>query len=239
MFCSSTASITAIRTAGKINEIRSRNMTAACCRKNVNRSARALHGSRHRPGETVGGVDSPSFPRRELVLRGFSFPFILGSLLNAGFAEPPAGSLGVKEGRLGLCPSGPGPGNCISTAEEFANEQRYVPPWTWAPQDSPGRRDVTQEQAIEELVGVLEGSKPQGFIPRVVTRKINYVRCEFTSPVFGYVDDVEFYFPPGEVKRVEYRSASRVGNDDGGVNRKRIRELRIALESLGWRSVGF
>ena len=184
----------------------------------------------------VGRVDRG---RREFVLKGSATPLLFGSILNAGFAEPPAGSLGVKDGRLGLCPPGPGPGNCISTAEEFANEQRYVPPWTWAPQDSPSRQGVTREMAIEELVGVLEQSKPQGFTPKVVTRKSDYVRAEFTSPIFGFVDDVEFFFPPGDVKRVEYRSASRIGNDDGGTNRKRIRELRVALEPIGWRSVGF
>ena len=37
------------------------------------------------------------------------------------------------------------------------------------------------------------------------------------------VDDVEFWFPPGNKPIVEYRSASRLGNFDFDVNRKRIK----------------
>ena len=39
--------------------------------------------------------------------------------------------------------------------------------------------------------------------------------------------------------RVEYRSASRIGESDGDVNRKRIRAIRQQLEKKGWRSTGF
>jgi hypothetical protein len=38
---------------------------------------------------------------------------------------------------------------------------------------------------------------------------------------------------------VEYRSASRVGESDFDINRKRIRDIRKALEPKGWKSVGF
>jgi uncharacterized protein (DUF1499 family) len=39
-----------------------------------------------------------------------------------------------------------------------------------------------------------------------------------------FVDDVEFYFSDDEGDaRVEYRSASRLGSNDGDANRKRIR----------------
>ena len=38
--------------------------------------------------------------------------------------------------------------------------------------------------------------------------------AEYQSPTFGFIDDVEFYFPPGK-STVEYRSASRIGESDG------------------------
>ncbi|XP_034709286.1 uncharacterized protein LOC117932248 isoform X2 [Vitis riparia] len=50
------------------------------------------------------------------------------------------------------------------------------------------------------------------------------------------VDDVEFWFPPGKKPIVEYRSASRLGNFDFEVNRKRIKALRLELEKKGWAS---
>ena len=58
------------------------------------------------------------------------------------------------------------------------------------------------------------------------------------SAMTGFIDDVEFYFPPGS-STVEYRSASRIGESDGDINRKRIKALRQALEKKGWQSVGF
>lgn len=54
-----------------------------------------------------------------------------------------------------------------------------------------------------------------------------------------FIDDVEFWFKPGPGSRVEYRSASRIGESDGDINRKRIRAIRQELEKKGWRSVGF
>ncbi|XP_052490626.1 uncharacterized protein LOC105791643 isoform X2 [Gossypium raimondii] len=51
------------------------------------------------------------------------------------------------------------------------------------------------------------------------------------------VDDVEFWFPPGKDSIVEYRSASRIGNFDFDINRKRIKALRVELEKKGWASV--
>lgn len=38
-----------------------------------------------------------------------------------------------------------------------------------------------------------------------------------------FVDDVEFWFPPGKDSIVEYRSASRLGSFDFDFNRKRIK----------------
>lgn len=54
------------------------------------------------------------------------------------------------------------------------------------------------------------------------------------------MDDVEFLLLPESAgSRVEYRSASRIGESDGDVNRKRIRTLRQALQDKGWRSIGY
>jgi uncharacterized protein (DUF1499 family) len=38
-----------------------------------------------------------------------------------------------------------------------------------------------------------------------------------------FVDDVEFWFPPGKKSVVEYRSASRSGFKDFDINKKRIK----------------
>jgi uncharacterized protein (DUF1499 family) len=59
---------------------------------------------------------------------------------------------------------------------------------------------------------------------RVVEADGNYVHAEFTTRVFRFVDDVEFLIDPG-AKRVDFRSASRVGHSDLGTNRRRMTRL--------------
>lgn len=64
---------------------------------------------------------------------------------------------------------------------------------------------------------------------RVVEAEEDYIHAEFTTLVFRFVDDVEFLID-SEAKRVDFRSASRVGHSDLGTNRRRLtrlcRELR-------------
>ena len=62
----------------------------------------------------------------------------------------------------------------------------------------------------------------------------NYIRAEFTSKVFRFVDDVEFYFPDTKSKEtiIHVRSASRVGHSDFGVNRKRIEQIRSKYKTI-------
>ncbi|RZC29948.1 hypothetical protein D0Y65_001529 [Glycine soja] len=82
----------------------------------------------------------------------------------------------------------------------------------------------------------IESTTPDKFSPRIVERKEDYIRVEYQSSILGFVDDVEFWFPPGKGSTVEYRSASRLGNFDFDVNRKRIKALRQELEKKGWAS---
>jgi uncharacterized protein (DUF1499 family) len=59
----------------------------------------------------------------------------------------------------------------------------------------------------------------------IVQSTDDYVHVEFRSAVFGFVDDVEFYFsPPGTI---QVRSAARTGYFDFGVNRERVETLRV------------
>lgn len=60
----------------------------------------------------------------------------------------------------------------------------------------------------------------------------NYIHAEFTSSIFRFVDDVEFYFETAE-KIVQVRSASRKGYYDWGVNRRRIEKIRKSLDPKG------
>ncbi|PKU73088.1 uncharacterized protein LOC110114471 isoform X1 [Dendrobium catenatum] len=174
----------------------------------------------------------PDFGRREVVLRSFAVP-AMAAIFNFSGAKP--GYLGVQKNSpsLALCPA---TSNCVSTSEDISDSKHYAPPWNYNPDDGRRKKAVSREEAMEELLQVLVSERPDRFTPRVVEKKDDYVRVEYESPIFGFVDDVEFWFPPGKKSLVEYRSASRSGNFDFDVNRKRIKTLREELEQRGWAS---
>lgn len=59
---------------------------------------------------------------------------------------------------------------------------------------------------------------------QVVEEEAGYLRAAFTVPPLGFTDDVEFLWSEEEGV-VHFRSASRIGSWDLGVNRRRMRRL--------------
>jgi uncharacterized protein (DUF1499 family) len=53
----------------------------------------------------------------------------------------------------------------------------------------------------------------------------NYLYAEFSTRLMGYTDDAEFLLDTAAMV-IQVRSASRLGNRDYGVNRKRIEVIR-------------
>ncbi|CAI5469489.1 unnamed protein product [Closterium sp. Yama58-4] len=180
--------------------------------------------------------DGKATTRRELMLRSSSAA-MLAALFHFSGTRPSFLGVARDPPALALCPASP---NCISTSEEINDPGHYVPPWTYNPEEGRGRKNpASQEQAMEELVAVVTSTKPDGFTPTIITRRPDYLYVEYESPLMGYVDDVEFWFPPGKRSLVEYRSASRLGESDLDANRKRIKALRVELQKYGWASVGY
>lgn len=171
--------------------------------------------------------------RREVILRSSEIA-VLGAIFSFSGTKPEY--LGVQKNSpaLALCPATK---NCISTSESISDLVHYAPPWNYNPEQGRGtKQPVSQQVAMEELLQVIKSTKPDKFTPRIVEKKDDYLHVEYESPILGFVDDVEFWFPPGKKSLVEYRSASRLGNFDFDVNRKRIKALRLALEKKGWAS---
>ena len=59
----------------------------------------------------------------------------------------------------------------------------------------------------------------------IITESSDYLYAEFTTPLMGYVDDVEFYLDRN-AGVIHVRSASRLGQSDLGLNRKRVEAIR-------------
>ncbi|KAL4524396.1 hypothetical protein Ndes2526B_g00406 [Nannochloris sp. 'desiccata'] len=180
--------------------------------------------------------------RREIMFNSFNIA-VFGAVFTWG-ASPRPSTIGVQDygggiKTLGLCPPSP---NCISTAEELNDEGHYVPAWTYNPEEGRGKKKpATQAQAMQELTDVVSKLTPDGFTPTIVKQTDDYLYVEYQSPTFGFIDDVEFYFTSNATQpyTVEYRSASRIGESDGDINRKRIKAIRLELQKKGWKSLGY
>ena len=122
--------------------------------------------------------------------------------------------LGLSNGRLKPPPSSP---NAVSSQATDADHR--VEPLAYA---------GTRERALASLRAIVEHTPRT----RIVEANPDYLYVEYTSALMGFVDDVEFYFPPNE-KLVHVRSASRLGYRDFGVNRNRIEAIRLRLAAAG------
>lgn len=118
-----------------------------------------------------------------------------------------AGSPPSNLGQFAPCPASP---NCVST--QAKDETHAIAPIAYS---------GAKEEAKKRLVKIIH-SFPR---TRVVVDKNDYIHAEFTSRLFRFVDDMEFYFEI-EKGKIHFRSASRVGHSDLGVNRKRMENIR-------------
>jgi uncharacterized protein (DUF1499 family) len=117
------------------------------------------------------------------------------------------GSVPANLGQLTPCPSSP---NCVST--KSTDEEHSMNPIPYS-----GTLDNAQNRLLE-IVQSLPRSQ-------VVANKEDYLHVEFTSWMFRFVDDVEFFLNV-EDAMIHFRSASRIGHSDLGVNRKRMETIR-------------
>ncbi len=150
------------------------------------------------------------------VLISFSLLFLPSSPALAAifhFEGSIPNNLGVNDGFLSSCPSTP---NCV--VSQNADETHYIKPITYQ-----GDRLEVKETLLKVLSVVPETI--------IITETEDYIRTESRSKIMGFVDDAEFYFP-ADKKVIEIRSASRLGESDLGVNRRRLEQIRLAMADL-------
>lgn len=138
--------------------------------------------------------------------------FIGAPLILMCCAGAPAPPTPEPPGPLKPCPSSP---NCVST--EAADPAKKMAPL-------PYRVDrATSRNLIVSIVRDMPRTT-------IVTRADHYLHVEFRSRLFGFVDDVEFLFDDAAAV-VRFRSASRTGYSDMGVNRKRMTAIGEAYRT--------
>jgi uncharacterized protein (DUF1499 family) len=151
------------------------------------------------------------FDQTMLTTHGVTLMLSVSLILFPCCGKRPEG-IGVVEGKLAPCPSSP---NCVSSQSQDA--EHHVKPIKY---------DGSLIQAKERLLEVIKAMDRV----KITTVEDDYVHAEFTSRVFRFVDDVEFYFDRDH-KVIHVRSASRVGYSDLGANRHRVQKIRQALVS--------
>jgi uncharacterized protein (DUF1499 family) len=112
------------------------------------------------------------------------------------------------------CPKTP---NCVSSLD--TDPKHFIQPLQFV-----GK--VTE--ARKRLLKVLNSLKRV----RVVASGEDFIRAEFVSAIFRFVDDVEFYLDDRN-KVIHVKSASRVGYSDLGVNHRRVENLRKRFGEVG------
>ena len=111
------------------------------------------------------------------------------------------------------CPDSP---NCVSTLASSQDSRHAIAPY---------RFSRTKSDAKAVLKTVIAG------LPRtrLVKEDDTYLHYEFKSLLLRFVDDVEFLFDD-ETNAIHFRSASRTGYGDLGVNRRRMEDIRSRIE---------
>ncbi len=146
--------------------------------------------------------------------------FILAVLLLVGFfllrwllpaISPAPDGLGIENGRLSPCPDSP---NCVST---FADDAEHgMEAWRIK------GKTAVYETLLEHLSAMPNVT--------IITTEPNYIHAEFRTPFLRLIDDVEFVVD-SQNEQINFRSASRLGYSDFGLNRKRMIELeKIMME---------
>ena len=116
-------------------------------------------------------------------------------------------NIGVENGKLAQIPNKP---NAVSSQTD--EEDKKVEALEFK---------VNLEDSKEKL---LKSIQDYGNA-KIIKNEKNYIYAIFTTGKMKYHDDVEFYFDEN-AKLIHFRSASRIGYSDMGLNRERYNKLR-------------
>jgi len=176
-------------------------------------------------GHPLGG----SCGRERLVSRQMIFKILIGvfavlglllalrlAFLSKSSKSPPI--LGASDGRLTPCPRNR---NCVSSqAKGQAHRIAAIA--------ARGSEQVALARARDAINSMRGG--------RVIEVQGGYLRAEFSSRLFRFVDDLELLWTPDD-QCFDVRSASRVGNFDLGANRRRVEALRRRLQGAASKAI--
>jgi uncharacterized protein (DUF1499 family) len=131
------------------------------------------------------------------------FLIVMSVLACAGHAQE---SRSKTPADLAPCPDSP---NCVSTKSK--DPGRAMPPLPYL---------NSAEESMNRLVSIVREMKRAV----IVSASRASLHVEFRSALFRFVDDVEFVLDDS-ARLIHFRSASRTGYFDFGVNRRRMQQI--------------
>ncbi len=120
-------------------------------------------------------------------------------------------NLGVANGDLAPCPESP---TCVSTQSDDEEHGMQTLSYVGSAADA--------RQRLLDIIAEMPRT-------RLIEATPTYIYAEFRTPTFRFVDDVEFYIDE-EANVIHFRSASRLGYSDMGLNRRRMEEITRVFE---------
>ena len=122
-----------------------------------------------------------------------------------------SGRVPLAIGEFRSCPDKP---NCVSSKN--SNVQNYLEPIYY--------KGSLNNAKVDLLLTI------KTFDSAMIKKELDqFIHVEFTSNIFRFIDDVEFYLiEPGVI---HFRSASRIGHSDLGVNRRLMNRIRLAFNA--------
>lgn len=178
------------------------------------RPTNGQEGRRHLP-DLVGGARPQIAAVRWIwlissvvVVGGFA---LLATL--AAVSRRPRPSAGLIDGRLRPCPRS---SNCACSEESGPSGTASI------------SFDGSGEEALARLARAIVDTG--GMIETAETDPGNYLHALYVTSFFGFIDDVEARWDRAR-GILHLRSASRVGLNDRGLNRRRLSSLRAAFAS--------
>lgn len=143
---------------------------------------------------------------KTILIIGFFVFMAMALVLMLQNSRMPA-DLGVHAGLLAPLPASP---NAVSSQTDRKNRQVVPLPFIG---DLPQTRQILL-QVIESYPGRVQ----------IISATDTYIHCVFSTDWLRFKDDVEFFLD-AESKVVHFRSASRSGFSDMGMNRRRYETL--------------
>ena len=117
--------------------------------------------------------------------------------------------VGMIESKFYPCPKKP---VCVSTQANSKDKKHYI---------EPIKLTISTNDALDKIIKVIKTLKRT----KILEQKDKYLRVQFTTALFRFKDDVEFYLDEHE-KLIHFKSQSRIGGYDWNANRNRMEDFK-------------